>query len=65
MKDLIETIASVTADLMQHVFTLAANGKMTEARSVVAQFEAVTKCQLDADRDAAEDVLEKRFPRTT
>ena len=63
MKDAIVAVVGVVKDLLLHVYKLNEQGKHDEAVSVVAEFEAFTKAQLDADREAAEEILEKRFPQ--
>ena len=60
--DIVGAVLGIAGDVLKTALELIDRGEPTKAREVVARFEAATRRQLDADREAAEDILRRRFP---
>ena len=61
MEALVASIVSAAGELIIHVVKLCASGDEDKAAETVDRFRALTREELDSDREAAETVLRERF----
>jgi hypothetical protein len=63
MQALVLGIIEGASALITHIFKLIDEGKKDEAEAVVKRFKALTDEELKADKEAAEKILDERFPK--